>query len=362
VKDAINQVYSFGYDPLDRMLSQTRAGGTLAFEYDEAGNPTKRTDYAGRVTNYTFDKLDRLTKIEYDDGTGNPADKPQSVYGYDEISRLICATNEAGTVTFGYDSRNRLKNTTDVFGHLIEYEYERTPTANQKRLKFEGAMYAADNFDDAGRLSNLVNSADSSTISFGYDDEDKLISRSYPNGVTTTYDYYDNDLLKRLKDAGGTSTLFDRQYTYNSANQIDSITELTRSRTFTYDLVDRLKTVISSDNQNESYSYDHVGNRLSSHLSSTYGYQAGQFNQLASTATATYSFDPNGNTASKSEGSSLWRYAWDHENRLTQAATRKQAVRYKFDALGRRVQRIVGFGKENTKFTYDGEHRNQGHI
>ena len=128
-----------------------------------------------------------------------------------------------------------------------------------------------------------------------------------------------------------------------------------RSRTFTYDLVDRLKTVTSSDNQNESYSYDHVGNRTSSHLSTAYGYQTGQFNQLTSTATATYGYDPNGNTASKSEGSDLWRYTWDHENRLTRAATRKQAVRYKYDALGRRVQRIVGFGKENTKFIYDGE-------
>jgi RHS repeat-associated protein len=39
---------------------------------------------------------------------------------------------------------------------------------------------------------------------------------------------------------------------------------------------------------------------------------------------------------------------------MTEAATRKQKVRYRYDALGRRVQRISGYGKENTKFTYDG--------
>jgi hypothetical protein len=36
------------------------------------------------------------------------------------------------------------------------------------------------------------------------------------------------------------------------------------------------------------------------------------------------------------------------------AATRKQSVRYSFDALGRRVQRYVRGGSDNTKFIYDG--------
>jgi YD repeat-containing protein len=105
-----------------------------------------------------------------------------------------------GIVTFGYDNRNRVTSTTDVFNHTINYEYERTSTVNQRRLKFDGTMYAVYNFDDAERLANIVNSVDSSTITFGYDNEDKVISRAYPNGVTTTYQYFDNDLLKKGVD------------------------------------------------------------------------------------------------------------------------------------------------------------------
>src|SRR5687767_3643679 len=101
--------------------------------------------------------------------------------------------------TFGYDNRNRTTSTTDVFGHTINYEYERTSAVNQKRLKFDGAMYAVYNFDDAERLSNIVNSADSTTIGFGYDDEDKVTSRTYPNGVTTSYQYFDNLRLSAAK-------------------------------------------------------------------------------------------------------------------------------------------------------------------
>jgi len=57
----------------------------------------------------------------------------------------------------------------------------------------------------------------------------------------------------------------------------------------------------------------------------------------------------------KAEGKELWRYVWDYENRLTSASTRKQTVRYRYDALGRRVQRYFVGGKENTKFIYDGQ-------
>ena len=59
--------------------------------------------------------------------------------------------------------------------------------------------------------------------------------------------------------------------------------------------------------------------------------------------------------ATKAAGTNLWRFVWDYENRLTAASTRRQTVRYRYDALGRRVQRYIGGSKENTKFIYDGQ-------
>lgn len=366
VKDALDQVYQFTYDPFGRVLTQTRAGSTMSYEYDEVGNRKKRTDYLGRVTNYTYDKLNRLEKIEYDGGAGNPTPDLQATYTYDEVSRLKTATNETGTVLFNYDSRNRITSTTDVFGHTIVYEYERTATVNQKRLRFDGAMYAAYNFDDAGRLANIINSSDNTTVSFGYDNADRLISKAFPNGITTTYDYDNMSRLKRLKDASSTTTFFDRQYSYNLANQIEIIAEPTQIRNFEYDSVNRLTDLIYALPRpagvspekaalvtNESYNYDDVGNRSSSHKSASYSYQP--FNKLTATATATYAYDANGNLVRKAEAPNLWRYNWDYENRLTTVSNRKHTVRYLYDALGRRVQRYLVGGKENTKFIYDGQ-------
>jgi len=354
VKDALNQTYTFGYDAMGRLLSQSRAGGTMSFIYDDVGNRTKRTDYAARITNYSYDNLNRLTGIEYDNGSGGTIPNPTSAYGYDDISRLTSAVNDNGTVSFAYDNRNRLTSTTDVFGQALSYEYERSTAVNQKRLKLNSSLYATYNYDDAERLSNIVNASDSSTISFGYDNEDKLISRAYPNGVTTTYEYFEDDTLKRLKDFTSATTHFDRQYTYNSAKQISTITDASGTRTFGYDLVDRLTSVIGS--ASESYGFDDVGNRTSSHLSTTYGYQSGQFNRLTSTTSASYGFDANGNTTSSTQGANQWTYAWDHENRMTEATLAGgSAVTYVYDALGRRVRRYTTGNVEDTKFTYDGE-------
>lgn len=109
----------------------------------------------------------------------------------------------------------------------------------------------------------------------------------------------------------------------------------------------------ATNNQNESYNFDDVGNRTSSHRSASYGYQPN--NKLTSTATANYSYDANANLVSKGKGSNFWRYVWDYENRLTTASIRKQTVRYLYDALGRRVQRHTKGTKEITKFIYDGQ-------
>ncbi|MCW5958626.1 MAG: RHS repeat-associated core domain-containing protein [Pyrinomonadaceae bacterium] len=356
VKDALNQVYNFSYDALGRQLTQTRAGAVMSYEYDAVGNRTKRTDYAGRITNYEYDNLNRLKKIIYGE-VSSTTPNLEAVYTYDDISRLKTAANEAGTVSLDYDNRHRITSTTDVFGHLINYEYEHTPSVNQQRLKFDGAMYAVYNFDDADRLANIVDSNDSSQINFGYDNADRLTSKVLPNGVTTTYEYDGMSRLKRLKDVSSTATLFDRQYAYNPANQISQITEPSQTRNFGYDNIDRLTSATySNTNQpNENYVFDNVGNRTSSHKSASYAYQTGQFNRLASTATANYNYDANGNLVTKSEGKNFWRFTWDYENRLTSASTRKETVRYKYDALGRRVQRYFRGGKENTKFIYDGQ-------
>ena len=60
--------YSYAYDAMGRMKEKTVSGRRLlAFAYDKNGNQIRQTDVTGKITEYRFDLLDRLTEV-WDDG------------------------------------------------------------------------------------------------------------------------------------------------------------------------------------------------------------------------------------------------------------------------------------------------------
>jgi RHS repeat-associated protein len=66
------------------------------------------------------------------------------------------------------------------------------------------------------------------------------------------------------------------------------------------------------------------------------------------------SIDPNGNLTQKSEGSTTWTYEWNAENQLTRVLSNgSEVARYKYDALGRRVEKVAG--STATAWAYDFE-------
>lgn len=342
VIDALSQQYVFGYDALGRVTQATRGGLSMSYVYDAVGNHTQRTDYNGAVTNYTFDDLNRLTNIAYPDTTS-------ATYGYDALSRLTSAANQNGTVSFTYDSRNRITSTTDVWGQTIGYGYD--ANGNRISVTVGGNVYASYQYDVVNRLTNLADSASQNFV-YNYDVVNRLTSRGAPSGVTTSFSYDGLDRLSQLTHTKAPATLSTNQYGYNTANKIASWLDSSGTRSFSYDSNDRL-TSVSAPGGNESYGYDAVGNRTSSHLSATYGYQA--LNKLASTASASYTYDNNGNLLSKTDGSGTRTSSWESENRLKQVTLPGGLiVNYKYDALGRRIQRTTSAGADE-RFVYDGQ-------
>src|SRR5439155_20833227 len=128
-----------------------------------------------------------------------------------------------------------------------------------------------------------------------------LTSRVAPNAVTSSYEYDGMSRLKRLKHYTSSSSLYDDQFTYNTANQISQIAGLSTTRNFGYDNINRLTGVNVGGSAVESYTYDAVGNRTASHLNS--GYTTGSFNRLTATDTATHSYKANGSMTGKTIGS-----------------------------------------------------------
>ncbi len=343
--DARSQRYRFNYDSLGRLRHVRRGTTVMSFTYDAVGNRKTRTDYNGALTDYTYDALNRLKAISYPDTT-------TVSYTYDKLSRLQTATNENGTIDFDYNKMNRLTSVTDVFGQAVDYNYD--DNGNRTKLGLNAATVATYRYDAVNRLTRILDAA-GAAFNFDYDATNKLTQKKAPNNVKTSYQYDGLDRLTRLTDTKGVATVKDHQYQYNAASQITQIAEPSITRSYGYDAVDRLTSAGYTNplQPNENYAYDSVGNRSSSQLSASYGYQP--FNRLTNTATASYSYDTNGNLISKTDSNGTTQYAWDFESRLKQVTLPNgKTVAYKYDALGRRIQRTPSTGI-GTNFIYDGQ-------
>jgi RHS repeat-associated protein len=118
--------------------------------------------------------------------------------------------------------------------------------------------------------------------------------------------------------------------------------------TYGYDNIYQLKTAKQGTTTKESYSYDLVGNRLSSLGVSPYNYNSS--NELTSIPSGSYSYDNNGNRKTDPAGA---QYSWDLENRLTQVILQGTGgtVNFKYDPFGRRTQKA--FTQNGTTTTTD---------
>jgi len=123
----------------------------------------------------------------------------------------------------------------------------------------------------------------------------------------------------------------------------------------------------ATGNQAEYYTYDPIGNRLTSHNNRSYSYNVG--NQLTDENGATYTYDRNGNLMQKTSGDETATYYYDYENRLVRVERVESGeavvVDYKYDPFGRRIEKKVtpsplvgeggGEGSTTTRYLYDNE-------
>ena len=100
----------------------------------------------------------------------------------------------------------------------------------------------------------------------------------------------------------------------------------------------------SADPKNETttYAYDKAGNMLNqtkNGVTTQYSYAA--YNRLSSIGKVNFTYDRNGNTHTIANGSTIWTYNYDCNNRLTQAQNNGVTVaQYSYDGNGMLMQSI----------------------
>ncbi|GEM_PF-2772228 len=176
------------YDTTKRITDviNKKAGGALISSYhytfDANNNRTQvveTTPEGTKTTNYTYDKLNRLTRADYSDGTFE-------AYTYDAAGNRLTQQTQNGTINYEYDSDNRLIKAGLPAGQAGNelFFYDKTGNLIKKVTAEKTIVYA---YDFENRLVGYQDNEN--VVTFQYNGNGERVTKTV-NGSPT---YYIND-------------------------------------------------------------------------------------------------------------------------------------------------------------------------
>ncbi len=289
--DRIAKVYEFYVDNVINVNDTF----VTSYDYDTNDNLVTITDNVGNVFSFTYDSLNRKTKMDdpdlgrwdyvYDQNGNlivqNDSKNQKITMAYDALNRVLTKTSSDVTTTFGYDQdlQGTLTNVTKndpITGQNVLYKYEyddrlrpikETKTVNSvsfetnfiydsqdRMISKEGLSELDFIFNKQGKVKQIPGFiSDSSYNPFG-----SLLNRTYNNNLVQTFTL--NTTNNRLVSIS-IPNVQSLSYTYDSVGNILTINDAINNRlhTMTYDSLDRLsKAIVGPDRF--VYSYNSIGN------------------------------------------------------------------------------------------------------
>jgi len=347
--DASANITHFQYDQVGRLVNETDpAGNITSFAYDAVGNPTQKTKADGTAVAYAYDKLGRLIQKTFPDGS-------ITTYQYDANGNLTGAANQHSAYSFTYDALNRLTTVLDNNNRTIQYEYDAAD--NRTKMTAPDGAISTYAYDTNNRLGSISN--DLGTFTFSYDAANRKTKQLNPNGSSVNYTYDKASRITKIehKTAGG-GIIGSFAYTYDSVGNRLTKVEPQGTSTYTYDATYQLRQSANPALGTEAYVYDKTGNRTRETIAAVItNYTSAKGNRIKTRGTDTFTHDANGNIVSKTGSGGTTTYGYDADNRLIRAVMPNGTIaEYKYDPLGRRVEKAVTMGGVTTvyRYLYDG--------
>ncbi|MGW6792421.1 DUF6531 domain-containing protein [Streptomyces chartreusis] len=334
--DANNHSTTYGYDEARRLTSVTDPlNRATTYAYDADSNLTKKTTPRGS-TSYTFDQRGLPTKIDYSDGT------PDATFGYDKAGRMTARANSKISEDFVYDEVGNLTKTRG-----FSYTYD--AAGQMLTRKYSDGNTITYGYDNDGRTSTMA--ADGATTTYTWDAANNLTKSALPNTETEDRAYDRAGRLTAVTSSKAGTTVTKTALTL-SAGGLPTRVDVTRASVgtggydLTYDAAGRLASGCfpqpwvtgCAAGRTTSYTYDKVGNRLTSTLGTTstsYAYDAAD--QLTSSttgsATTAYDYDAEGNQTAAGADT----YTHDLAGQISAATVAGANYTYDHDASGNQV-------------------------
>jgi YD repeat-containing protein len=315
-----------------------------AYAYDQNGNLLRRVTPKGDIIEYKYDALSRLTHIYYPDGNSVS-------YAYDNNGNRTSMTDKSGTTQFSYDTQNRL--IAVYFPNINPVVYTYDKTGNIIKIEYPDHSTVSYVYNIDNKLETVTDSTGITTYAY-YSNTGLLHTKTLPNGVITTYTY---DSAKRItivdnRGSGG-ALISSYNYAYDANGNIISAIETSpqgsKTTTYIYDKLNRLKTVTYPDERGTvTYECDAAGNRtkmVTPQGTTNYKYDAD--NRLIRAGKEIFFYDKAGNLIKKVSAGKTITYAYDYDNRLIRYQDNTNTVEFEYDGDGRRISKTVNGARTN---------------
>lgn len=351
-----NITTNFTYDKLNRLTKTTFADGTFTrVEYNVTGQQSATVDQLGHRTEFTYDDMGRLTRTDYADGTHDEAiydaegrrltskDRAGHVtsYEYDELGRLTKTTYADNTfTTTEYDAAGQVLSSTDARGNVTHYEYD----AAGRRTKIRNALNQETTFTyDANGNQLTLKDALQQTTAYEYDDNNRRTKTTYQDNSFDTVAYDELGRSVSKTDQAGKTT----QFFYDAVSRLTKVKDaLNQETTYSYNELGQQLTQTDANNHTTRFEYDQLGRRVKRTL------PAGQFE--------TYSYDTGGNLQSRTDfNGKTTTFTYDVMRRLStkapDASLNQPTSSFTYNANGQRATMTDASGA--TVYTYDVRNR-----
>ncbi len=381
--DPLGNVTANTYDTKGNLSSNTDAlGHKTTYQYNGSGNLTKETDALGHVSTYAYDANgNRLTENKTRTRSDGSSETFTTQFAYDKLNRLIKITYPDGSTTeTHYNAIGKQSEAVDQLGHITRYEYDDLgrlsktihPDGAIETIGYDSEGHRISSTDRAGRETKLVYDSlgrqtetiypDGTKSTTGYDPSGQVLSQTDALGHVTTYAYDVAGRRNKVIDALGHETLF----TYDNAGNQTRVTDANgHSLDFTYDLANRRTQVIYPDGTKDITTYDSLGRSVKktdqAGVETRFVYDAlGRLVKVidALNQETIYNYDELGNRISQTDANGhTTQFVYDDQGRRTgRTLPLGQTEAFEYDEVGNLASKTDFNGKIST-YSYDALNR-----
>lgn len=371
-------VTKYAYDNQDNLLSVTNArnivirtytydgngrntaeiwpdGRKVQYGYDDLANTVTRIDAKGQVTRYLKDDAGRIEKVDYFVKEADTTPIKTIIYDLNALGKPMTVSD--GTIILGrtYTALSQMKSESINYGTFsLAYQYGFNDAGRKESLTRPDGKIINYTYDNAGQLSSITLPGAGTLTWNGYQ-WTAPTSLTLPGGssIQWSYDALMRPSLINSKDTGDNSIL-SYNYIYDKVGNISERKTEHGNYLYSYDELDRLISATNPTLNDEAYTYDEVGNRLTD--SKDVGdWVYGDDNSLDTRPGVTYKYDANGSMTEKNDNGTITRYVYDVTGRMTEVRDSNDNLiaSYTYDPFGRRIKKIVN--GTSTYFLYSEE-------